>query len=203
MTIAQLIAFNFALLAALLSPGPAMLYSIHASLSQGRIAGLQVGSGLALVASLWLLAAFIGLDLIFAIHPWLYLVAKFLGGGYLIYMAMQMWRNAPNHIGNQPIAIAARHPFFSGFLVNLLNPKSILFAAAVLVSIFPAQMPKSHIAFVVVNQFVVELVAYSIFAVLFSTKKISQTYFAAKQKIDRIAAVVLASLGLRLIMDRA
>ena len=46
--------------------------------------------------------------------------------GYLLYLAYRIWRDAsaPVEARGEP----ARHAFRQGFLVNLLNPKSVLFA---------------------------------------------------------------------------
>ena len=51
MTVAHLLAFNFALLAAIASPGPALLFLIKTTLTSGRRAGLAAASGLALMAA--------------------------------------------------------------------------------------------------------------------------------------------------------
>jgi threonine/homoserine/homoserine lactone efflux protein len=49
MTAQSLLAFNIALLAAVLNPGPAFLTAVQATLSSGRRAGIAMGCGLALV----------------------------------------------------------------------------------------------------------------------------------------------------------
>ena len=46
MTLAQLLAFNLALFAAIFSPGPALLVAVRTTLTGGRLAGLAVGAGL-------------------------------------------------------------------------------------------------------------------------------------------------------------
>ncbi|HBB82909.1 MAG TPA: lysine transporter LysE, partial [Sulfitobacter sp.] len=57
MELSHLIAFNIALIASILSPGPAFLIALKTTLSSGRRAGVAVGLGLGLVASFWTLAA--------------------------------------------------------------------------------------------------------------------------------------------------
>ncbi len=51
MTWAQLATFNIVLIAAIASPGPAMLMATQTSLSAGRAAGIAVGAGLGLMAA--------------------------------------------------------------------------------------------------------------------------------------------------------
>ena len=200
MTIEHLIAFNLALIVAIASPGPALLVAIQTSLSAGRAAGVAVGCGLGLMASLWTLMALLGLDAVFTIFPWAYAVAKIAGALYLIYVAWKMWFSA-----NDPISSdtkPAQHAFRDGFLINVLNPKSVLFAAAVLVVIFPPQMTHLETAAVVLNHLVVEVIFYTLLAFGMTTKTVRDAYLRAKVYIDRSASVVLGALGIRLLFNR-
>ena len=53
MELTHIIAFNLALLAAMASPGPALLLAIRNTLASGRSAGIATGMGLGLMAALW------------------------------------------------------------------------------------------------------------------------------------------------------
>lgn len=103
MTLAHLIAFNLALAAALVSPGPALLYAIRTALSAGRAAGIATGLGLGTMAALWTLAALLGLEGLFRAFPWAYAAMKAAGALYLIWIAVQTWRSA-----RDPLSEAAR-----------------------------------------------------------------------------------------------
>ena len=201
MTIAQLVAFNLTLLAALASPGPAMLMALRMTLISGRRSGMITGLGLALAAATWTAAALLGLDVIFRLFPWAYLALKLIGAGYLIYLAVTIWRNA-----RQPIradgGTAIRNAFLAGLLVNLSNPKSMLFASAVLVVIFPRDLSFAAKLAIVGNHLAVEMLAYTLFALALSTRPARDGYLRLKSMFDRIAALVLGALGLRLLLDR-
>lgn len=201
MTLGSLIAFNIALLVAFASPGPAFLVAVRTTLVAGRSAGVAIGCGLALVAACWTLMALLGLQSVFRLFPWVYVAAKVLGGAYLIFVAFKMWRGA-----RQPLAFAAsrpNHAFLQGVLVNLLNPKTVLFAAAVLIAVFPDHMSLGHVVFVAVDHFVVEMALYVILAFCFSTRAAGAWYRGAKVYIDRLAAAVLGALGLRILTSSA
>ena len=200
MTWEQLVAFNIALLVAIASPGPALLMATHTSASRGHVAGVVAGVGLGLMAAAWTLMALLGLAVVFELFPMVYIGAKIAGGAYLLYLAYRMWRNASAPI-NARIP-PARHAFRQGFLVNLLNPKSVLFAAAVLVAVFPAGLSVAESFVIVVNHFVVEVAFYSTLAFCMSTQAVSTRYMRAKAYIDRGAAIVLGALGIRLIVSR-
>ena len=201
MELAHLIAFNLALFAALISPGPAMLVAMRASLTGGGRTGVAVGAGLASMAALWTFAALMGLDAIFALFPWAYTSMKLAGGAYLIWIAVQSWRHATQNLDQTKVSTA--RSYLSGFLVNLGNPKSVLFAAAVLVVIFPPDLSKAQSLIIAANQLVVEFSFYTIFALVLSTPAVSQRYLRLKPMLDRLSAVVLGGLGLRLILSRS
>lgn len=200
MTTAQFIAFNLTLLAAMAAPGPALLYALRQSVAGGFWAGVATGAGLGLMAALWTGAALLGLNAVFALVPWAYIALKTAGALYLIWIAIQLWRSA-----NQPVSDSA-HPgaraFLGGLLVNLANPKSVLFAGAVLVVIFPPDLSLGAKALIVANHFIVELVVYTFFAACLSSAPARAGYLRLKPIIDRTAAVILGALGLRLLFGR-
>lgn len=197
---AHLIAFNLTLLAAMAAPGPALLYALRMAVAGGFATGAATGAGLGLMAAAWTGAALVGLDAAFALFPWAYAVLKAMGALYLIYIAWRLWRDA-----RAPVADSAhpgRRAFLGGVLVNLANPKSVLFAASVLVVIFPPDLTLAEKGLVVANHFAVELIVYAAFAAALSTSSARAGYLRAKPLIDRLAALILGALGLRLILNR-
>ncbi len=201
MTLMHLLAFNLTLLAALASPGPAMLMSLRTTLVSGRAAGIAAGIGLATAAAAWTLMALLGLELIFRMFPWAYLLLKMVGAAYLVYLAISIWRAAETPVDAQ--VTPRRRAWLGGLLVNLSNPKSMLFASAVLLVIFPQDMQPGEKALIVLNHLCVEIIAYGGFALAFSTPSVRAGYLRLKPVFDRTTALVLGALGLRLLLDRA
>jgi threonine/homoserine/homoserine lactone efflux protein len=200
MTATDLITFNLILAAALLSPGPALLFALRTAIAKGRRAGLMAGMGLGLMAGLWTLAALLGLGSLFALFPWIYLSLKFVGAAYLIYIAIKTWRAA-----SEPIVDGTRtgeRTFQNGILINLSNPKSVLFAAAVLVVVFPKGLDAMQSLIIVGNHIMVEVAFYGFFASLFGSGVARRSYLNARPVIDRAAAALMGTLGLKLILDR-
>lgn len=196
----HLIAFNVTLAAAILSPGPAFLYLVRTALTGGFRAGMTAGAGLGLIAAGWTGAALLGLEVIFAIFPWAYVTLKLLGAGYLLWIAWGLWRHARTPLSDSAPSHAGA--FWGGALVNLGNPKSVLFASAVLVVIFPPGMAAWEKLAIVGNHLVVELVFYATISALMATRQARETYLRMKPVFDRVAAGVLAMLGLRLLFVR-
>jgi threonine/homoserine/homoserine lactone efflux protein len=196
----HVLAFNLTLLAALAAPGPALLFALRQSVSGGFAVGLATGAGLGLMAALWTGAALMGLEIVFRLFPAAFVAMKVAGAAYLLWIAYTLWRDA-----RQPVteSIRPRHrAFVDGLLVNLANPKSVLFAASVLVVIFPPDMTLAQKAFIVANHFVVELIAYGLFAAALASAPARAGYLRLKPVVDRTAAVILGLLGLRLLWGR-
>lgn len=200
MTWETLLAFNATLFVAWIVPGPAALVAIRTTLAEGRGAGIMAGLGLAAVAALWTLAALLGLEAVFAVAPWSATVLRVGGALYLIWIAWATWRGARAPLPEGRAAGAGWRAFRRGALVNLGNPKSILFAAAVLVVIFPPGLSSAEVALVVANHLALEAALYALLALGMGTAPVRRAYGRAKAWIDRAAAVVIGGLGLRLLL---
>jgi len=197
----HLLAFNAALAAAWLAPGPAMLVALRAALTGGWAEGAATGAGLALVAALWTLAALFGLDALFTLFPWAYGALTTAGALYLLWIAVQTWRHARDPLPDAPASRA--RAIRTGVLVNLANPKSVLFAGAVLVVIFPPDLAPAARLAIGLNHFLFEVVAYAALSLLIARSGIARPLLAAKAALDRVTAAILGALGLRLLLDRA
>ena len=196
----HLLAFNLTLLAAMASPGPALLLALRTALVSGPWAGIATGLGLGTMAAAWTAAALLGLDALFALVPWAYVVMKVAGAIYLLWLARTMWRAA-----RRPLEASGTVParaFRTGLLVNLANPKSVLFAASVLLVIFPQGLTGWEKAAIVANHLAVEWTIYAAVALGLATGPARDGYLALKPALDRVAAAILGALGLRLLIDR-
>lgn len=200
MTPETLLAFNLAVLAAWAAPGPAFLLAVRTTLAQGRRAGLAAGAALALTAAFWTGLALAGLGSLFAVVPWAYVLLKIGGAAYLVWIAIGLWRGSdrplPDHSG------AGTRAFRTALLVNLSNPKSVLFAAAVLVVLFPADLGLAEKALIVANHLVLEGLLYGAAVMLLSRPAVSRAYLGLRRWLDKGAAAVMGALGIRLLLDR-
>jgi len=80
-----------------------------------------------------------------------------------------------------------------------LNPKSVLFAAAVLVAIFPPNMDVAHKLAIAGNHLGIELFFYAMPAATMSRQAVRTRYFAMKLYLDRFAAAVLQVLAINVL----
>ncbi|WP_444998056.1 LysE family translocator [Aliikangiella sp. IMCC44359] len=120
------------------TPGPSMLYVLSRSMNQSYKAGLASSAGLAIGGMFHALAAAVGLASIVAYSPKLYLIIQIGGAGYLAYLGSNMLKNPiePSEvtIEQQPKS-SYRHIFWQGVIVEITNPKTILFFVAFIPSL--------------------------------------------------------------------
>ncbi|MCB1334406.1 MAG: LysE family translocator [Roseivivax sp.] len=121
-----LLAFAPAALALNLTPGADMMFCIGQGLRRGPGAAWAASAGIALGGMVHGLVAGLGLGALVAHSPWLFDVIRWVGVAYLLVLAVQSLRAGP--MGDAPKA--GRHAFREAMVVNLTNPKVILFTLA-------------------------------------------------------------------------
>ncbi|WP_180116349.1 LysE family transporter [Acinetobacter sp. YH12140] len=126
------------------SPGAGAIASMSSGLNYGFKHGYwnAIGLQLALLVQIAIVAA--GAGVLFATTPWAFLIVKWFGVVYLLYLAYLQW-TAPT----QSIEIQQDLPNKSrlklvlhGFLVNMSNPKAIVFLLAVLPQFLDLSKPQ-------------------------------------------------------------
>ncbi|WP_168403067.1 homoserine/homoserine lactone efflux protein [Erwinia amylovora] len=114
-----------------LSPGSGAINTMSTGISHGyrgavaSIAGLQVG------LSLHIVLVGVGLGALFSQSLLAFEFLKWAGAAYLVWLGIQQWRSAGAIDLNAPAAAMPRRKLFKrAVMVNLTNPKSIVFLAA-------------------------------------------------------------------------
>lgn len=125
----DLLLFGLASLVMVLSPGPNMIYLISRSLSQGREAGIISLFGVIGGFLFHILMVSFGLTAIFFAVPYAFIIVKFLGVAYLLYLAYKTV-TSKNKIFDADQNLKKDKPlklFNIGLLTNILNPKMAIF----------------------------------------------------------------------------
>ena len=130
MALTTWLAFLFAATLIAVSPGPGAATSMSVGLRHGYWAALRAILGLqsALVIQLSIVAA--GLGALLAASTTAFNIMKLLGAAYLIWLGIQKWRETPQAVEGEKVATPPSGLFVQGLLVNLTNPKAIVFIAA-------------------------------------------------------------------------
>lgn len=128
------IAFVIAAEIILVIPGPTIILVVSQAIAHGRtsviplVAGVLAGDFTAMTLSL------LGLGAVLSTSATLFVILKWIGALYLIYLGLKLWRTAPD---SGAVAVAAREAsagslFKDAYIVTALNPKSIAFFVAFL-----------------------------------------------------------------------
>ncbi|WP_027893552.1 LysE family translocator [Calidithermus chliarophilus] len=128
----KLALFFAASLAILLVPGPAVLYIVTRSLSQGRSAGLASVLGVNLAALTYTLAAALGLTALLLASALAFNLVKWAGAAYLVYLGVRQLTSGGEAGVVEPKRESLGRIFAQGYVVNLLNPKMAFFTFAFL-----------------------------------------------------------------------
>jgi threonine/homoserine/homoserine lactone efflux protein len=119
--------------ALILAPGPDMIYVITRGMAHGRKAGMVSAIGVVCGILVHTLAAAFGLTLILQTSAFAFLIVKFLGAGYLIYLGIRAWREkSPFRLPTTASMAKTSALFWQGVLSNVLNPKIAIFFLAFL-----------------------------------------------------------------------
>jgi threonine/homoserine/homoserine lactone efflux protein len=123
--------FVGAALLLLVVPGPAVLYVVTQSVSQGRRAGFASVAGITTGTLVHIVAATIGLSALLASSALAFDVVKYLGAAYLVVVGIRRLAGLDRAARSRTIRSHA-HLYRQGIVVNVLNPKTALFFLAFL-----------------------------------------------------------------------
>lgn len=127
-----------------LSPGAGAIASMSSGLQYGFWRGYwnALGLQLALIVQIAIIAA--GLGAVLATSALAFTLIKWFGVAYLVYLGIKQWRALPSDMSDdstirpigKPLALIAR-----GFLVNISNPKALVFMLAILPQFIDTHLP--------------------------------------------------------------
>ncbi|MEV0117362.1 LysE family translocator [Streptomyces sp. NPDC050844] len=133
------LAFLLTALVVVVTPGTGAVYTLAVGLSHGRRASVVAALGCTLGVVPHLVATITGLAALLHTNAVAYEVVKYLGVGYLLYMAWATLRDKEAlTVEKEAEPWSAAHVIASAVLTNLLNPKLTMFFVAFLPQFVPA-----------------------------------------------------------------
>jgi homoserine/homoserine lactone efflux protein len=133
MDLAVWLAYFAATLILSITPGPGVFSSISSGLHHGLRIGIWNAVGMQAANLVHIAVVALGLGAILLASETLFTVVKWLGVAYLIYLGIVTWRAPPTGFQEDQDDRSGRPRdlFARGFLVNITNPKGIIFFAAI------------------------------------------------------------------------
>ena len=117
-----------------ITPAPDQIYIANRGASQGSKAGLVSALGIHTGIFIHILAAALGLAALIAASPLAFNIMQYLGASYLIYLGIRtlLAKKAFANASDTLQSVSLRQIYLEGVIINLLNPRALLFFFAFL-----------------------------------------------------------------------
>ena len=187
---------------AVASPGPSTVLVVQTA-AVSRRSGLITAFAMMLGSVAWASAALFGLQALFAEFAWVHRAFQVAGGLFLLYLAVLIWRHAREPLPE--IATLAGgsdwQVFTRALLLQLSNPKIMVFFGSIFLSVLPQDMPGWMQVTVLALVAFDEFAWFTLLALTFSGGTARAFYRRTKFWIERFMGGALALLGLRLALS--
>ena len=191
---------------AVASPGPATLAIAGTAMGSGRPQALALATGVITGSAFWGCAAALGLGMVLTTNAWAFEILRYLGAGYLLFLAWRAARSALSQGdgGERAMYVGSlRRAYLRGALIHLTNPKAVLFWGALFTVAVPPTAPVSEIWLVFAACQAVGIPIFLGYAVVFSTPPVMAGYLRARRVFEGAFALLFGAAGLRLLLSRA
>ena len=184
-----------------LLPGPDLLFVVSTSLARGWKKGVLVGLGLCSGLILHTALLVLGVGTFLERFPEGVRALELLGALYLLFIAYGVWNSSQNSLKSNSKNQGVERLYFTGFIMNLTNPKVSLF----FISFFPGFLFSEALSYTL--QFLIlggiffaqALVVFSVSAILVSFLGQRLQNFGSQSLWNKVQAAVLLVIALLLI----
>ena len=191
-------------LAAAMSPGPAFVLITRTAAGTSRSSALQAAAGTVVASVTWAAAALLGFQVSLTQAAGLYRTFQFLGGLYLCFIGVALWRHASEPM---PTASAVgghvRGAFRRGLVLGLSNPKVVVFFGTIFTSAFAPSTPASVKWAALLVVLCIESTWYGTLALCFGSSPVQGIYRRVKASLERVFGALLLLFGARLVWSGA
>jgi threonine/homoserine/homoserine lactone efflux protein len=189
-----------------LSPGPNLLATLHATARGGARVGVATAAGIGLGTTIWAGGSLIGLAALFETFTWAYTAVKVAGAAYLIIVGLRLLlqkrRALPGAAQPGQQVVGLRRAFLFGMATDLANPKAAAFFASLFAVSVPAGAPfvfQAGICALVVG---IAAAWYAVAALIFARPRVAAAYARLRGVIERVTGALFVAAGLRLAAGR-
>ena len=182
-------------------PGPDVAIVTRVVLAHGKRAAFRTALGIAPGLLFWGLLTVIGLAALLAASAAAYLVVKFAGAAYLIWLGIKTIWHSRHHTAHEPAVMKPQRPhrhWLTGFINNLLNPKIAVFYTSLLPQLVPSGAPHASTLFALVILHAVLTVSWLItygYVINRSARFLQRP--RVRRALDKLTGIILIGFGIR------
>ncbi|MEU2896868.1 LysE family transporter [Streptomyces sp. NPDC006967] len=185
---------------AVIAPGADFAMVVRGSYLHGRRTGLLAALGVAAGVLVHVTYTMLGVGLLIASSAFLFTVIKLAGAAYLVYVGVRTFRtraeltvDLEDRPGLTPFA-ALR----TGFLTNVLNPKTTLFVVSTFAQVVSPGTPVPQQVGYGLFMSLAHLLWFGVVAVFFSHDRMRGLMLRGQKVLNKVIGAALAGLGVSL-----
>lgn len=199
-TLTEIALYALALAILVLTPGPVVVATIAKTLASGMRSAMPLAAGVSVIDVLWPLLAILGLSALVQSHADALHVMRYVGGAILVWMGWRLIANAGKRIDTAPDPALMRRSAWQGFvagvLVNLGNPKSIVFFIGLLPTLFDlGRLTTADIAVILAMSAAVPFAGNVVWAAVAHRARRFLSSAAAVRRVNQASGGALAGAG--------
>ena len=188
---------------AIISPGPNFILVTNTALNRSRSEGVLTSLGVATGSGIFAFAGLIGLLPLVHSLPHFAEIMRFVGGGYLAWIGLDMLRTCRREIvpkaTDMTVGASAMVPYRTGLLTNLTNPKAWAFYLSLFTLVMGPAFPLWGKIFLNISMFLISLVWYVTVAYLVSSRTFQPLFLSYRPVIQGVLGCLLIIVGGRIL----
>ncbi|MFF4584170.1 LysE family translocator [Streptomyces sp. NPDC001388] len=185
---------------AVIAPGADFAMIVRNSYLYGRRTGLLAAIGVAAGVLVHVTYTMLGVGLLIASSTFLFTVIKLIGAAYLVHIGIRTFRTR----GEVEVDLTGRTELTplaalrTGFLTNVLNPKTTLFVVSTFSQVVDPGTPVAQQVGYGLFMSVAHLLWFGVVAVFFSHDRMRTLMLRGQRVLNKVIGSVLAGLGVSL-----
>ena len=187
------------------SPGPTILAIAATSMSRGRLDGAILGMGTLTGSFFWSCSAAFGLSAIMHANAWLFEVSRYIGAGYLLYLAYKATRSS---LKNEAIEVTSAttsnllKTYLRGVTIHLTNPKAILFFGSFYAIVIPLNTNPFELVKIIGVVGLESFIIFQTYAFIFSIPSVRDVYTKLRRWFEALFALVFGIAGFKVLTTK-
>ncbi|WP_168403997.1 LysE family translocator [Erwinia amylovora] len=189
----------------MLSPGPDFFLIVKNAARYRRSAAMMSALGVNCAVATHMAYCVAGLAVVITTTPWLFMLLKYAGAAYLIYIGIQSLMSRGNGKINFNNGVqeetSLKKAFLQGYLCNLLNPKATLFFLSIFTQVMDVNSGISEKLLYAGIILGLSAIWWPSLVMLMQSGPVRRGLTKAQRVVDKLLGGVLIALGIKVALS--